>query len=95
MSKAAFAEHALIEWPRTLTPFQLLRLRSPVGTSRITVEPTTSGEDFAQMMLATLASVDPPIDLSTLRLSNQPGASGESVSFDALVGRKVGDMGFK
>lgn len=35
------------------------------------------------------------IDPTTLRLSNQPGTSGESVPFDALQGRKVGDMGFR
>ncbi|CAD6571324.1 MAG: nuclear protein localization protein 4 [Tremellales sp. Tagirdzhanova-0007] len=45
-------------------------------------------------MLAALPPGDAPPDSSTLRLSNQPGSGGESVSFDALVGRKVGDMGF-
>lgn len=34
-------------------------------------------------------------DPATLNLSNQPGAGGEKVSFDALRGRKVGDMGFR
>ena len=80
----------------TLIPFaQLLRIRSPAGTSRLTVEPSTSGEEFAQMMLAALPKDDVPPDPSTLRLSNQPGNSGETVPFDALVGRKVGDMGFR
>jgi nuclear protein localization family protein 4 len=35
------------------------------------------------------------IDRTSLRLSNQPGSSGECVHFDALKGRKVGDMGFR
>ncbi|KAK4683809.1 nuclear protein localization protein 4, partial [Tremellales sp. Uapishka_1] len=71
----------------------LLRIRTPAGTVRITVEASTPGADFAQMMLATIPSSEAP-DPATLRLSNQPGASGESVPFDALAGRSVGDMGF-
>ena len=47
------------------------------------------------MMLAALPPGDAPPDTSSLRLSNQPGAGGESVPLDALVGRKVGDMGFR
>lgn len=47
------------------------------------------------MMLATIPATDPQPDPSTLRLSNQPGAGGEAVSFEALKGRKVGDMGFR
>jgi nuclear protein localization family protein 4 len=73
---------------------QLLRIRSPAGTARITVEPTTSGEDFAQMILAGIPPSDPQPDLATIRLSNQPSSTAESVTFDALKGRTVGDMGF-
>ncbi|WWC58679.1 nuclear protein localization protein 4 [Kwoniella dejecticola CBS 10117] len=72
----------------------LLRIRSPAGTARINVEPTTSGEDFAQLMLDGIPKSDEQPDPSTLKLSNQPGSSGESVPFSALVGRTVGDMGF-
>jgi nuclear protein localization family protein 4 len=75
---------------------QLLRVRSPAGTARITVEPTASGEDFAIMMLDSIPKSErDEIDPNTLRLSNQPETSGESVPFDALQGRKVGDMGFR
>ena len=74
---------------------QLLRIRSPTGTSRLNVEPTTSGEEFGQMILATIPSSEAQPDPSTLKLSNQPGPNGESVPFDALKGRKVGDMGFR
>jgi nuclear protein localization family protein 4 len=73
---------------------QLLRIRSPAGTARITVEATTSGEDFAQMILADIPPSDPQPDLATIRLSNQPSSTAESVTFDALKGRTVGDMGF-
>ncbi|OCF41793.1 nuclear protein localization protein 4 [Kwoniella heveanensis CBS 569] len=72
----------------------LLRIRSPAGTARITVEPSTPGEQFAEQMLATIPKGDEQPDPSTLKLSNQPGSSGESVPFSALVGRTVGDMGF-
>ncbi|EIW72439.1 hypothetical protein TREMEDRAFT_58601 [Tremella mesenterica DSM 1558] len=72
----------------------LLRIRSPAGTARVTVDPNTSGEDFANLMLGTIPKSDPQPDPSTLRLSNQPGSSGELVPFQALIGRKVGDMGF-
>ncbi|WVN85392.1 nuclear protein localization protein 4 [Cryptococcus depauperatus CBS 7841] len=72
----------------------LLRIRSPAGTARITVTNETSGEDFAQMMIDTIPKSDPPPDLATLSLSNQPGAGGETVSFEALKGRSIGDMGF-
>ncbi|WWC86305.1 nuclear protein localization protein 4 [Kwoniella dendrophila CBS 6074] len=72
----------------------LLRIRSPAGTSRINVETTTPGEDFAKMMLDTIPKSDEQPDPQTLKLSNQPGSSGESVPFSALVGRTVGDMGF-
>lgn len=74
---------------------QLLRIRSPSGTSRITVEPTTSGEDFAEMMIAAIPKSEGDIDRNSLKLSNQPGKGGESVPFSALQGRKVGDMGFR
>ncbi len=47
------------------------------------------------MMMAALPKDEAPPDASTLRLSNQPGSSGESVPLEALVGRKVGDMGFR
>jgi len=73
---------------------QLLRIRSPAGTSRITVEPTTSGEEFIEKILAGIPPSDPQPDLATVRLSNQPSSTAESVSFDALKGRTVGDMGF-
>ena len=46
------------------------------------------------MMLATVPLGDIPPDTSSIRLSNQPGARGESVALDALTGRQVGDMGF-
>ncbi|WVQ62138.1 nuclear protein localization protein 4 [Kwoniella botswanensis] len=72
----------------------LLRIRSPAGTARINVESSTPGEQFAQMMLDSIPKSDEQPDPSTLKLSNQPGASGESVPFSALVGRTVGDMGF-
>ncbi|ORY23223.1 NPL4 family, putative zinc binding region-domain-containing protein [Naematelia encephala] len=72
----------------------LLRIRSPAGTSRITVEPSTSGEKLAELMLATIPASDPKPDPATLTLSNQPGSSGEQVPFAALVGRTVSDMGF-
>lgn len=78
----------------TSTDNQLLRIRSPAGTARITVEPTTSGEEFAEKILAGIPSSDPQPDLATIRLSNQPSSTAESVSFDALKGRTVGDMGF-
>jgi hypothetical protein len=75
--------------------FQLLRIRSPAGTARINVEASTPGEEFSQIMLATIPASDPRPDLSTLKLSNQPGSSSEAVPFEALKGRKVGDMGFR
>lgn len=78
----------------TSTDNQLLRIRSPAGTARITVEPTTSGEEFAEKILAGIPPSDPQPDLATIRLSNQPSSTAESVSFDALKGRTVGDMGF-
>lgn len=34
-------------------------------------------------------------DEDSLRLSNQPGASGEQLPLSALVGRTISDMGFK
>lgn len=34
-------------------------------------------------------------DVATVKLSNQPSSSGESVSLEALKGRTVGDMGFR
>lgn len=74
---------------------QLLRVRSPAGTSRINVEPSTTGEAFVEMMLAAIPKNDPQPDLATCRLSNQPGSGGESVSFEALQGRTIADMGFK
>lgn len=43
----------------------------------------------------TIPKDEPQPDPATLSLSNQPGASGEKVGFDALRGRKVGDMGFR
>jgi nuclear protein localization family protein 4 len=47
------------------------------------------------MMMDQLPQADAAtIDRSSLKLSNQPGDKGESVPFDALKGRKVGDMGF-
>ncbi|ODO07176.1 nuclear protein localization protein 4 [Cryptococcus wingfieldii CBS 7118] len=72
----------------------LLRIRSPAGTARITVTNETPGEEFAQLMLDTIPKSDPQPDLATAKLSNQPGAGGESVPFAALQGRSVGDMGF-
>jgi nuclear protein localization family protein 4 len=79
----------------TCTDFQLLRIRSPAGTARITVEPTTSGEEFSQKILAGIPPSDAQPDLATIRLSNQPTSTAESVGFDALQGRTVGDMGFR
>ncbi|KIR37157.1 nuclear protein localization protein 4 [Cryptococcus deuterogattii MMRL2647] len=72
----------------------LLRIRSPAGTARITVQPETTGEEFAEAILNTIPRSDPQPDPATLALSNQPGAGGESVPFQALNGRTVGDMGF-
>ncbi|KIR82129.1 nuclear protein localization protein 4 [Cryptococcus gattii EJB2] len=72
----------------------LLRIRSPAGTARITVQPETTGEEFAAAILNTIPRSDPQPDPATLALSNQPGAGGESVPFQALGGRTVGDMGF-
>lgn len=73
---------------------QLLRIRSPSGTARITVDVNTSGEELAQLIIDTIQGGAKP-DPSTLTLSNQPGAGGERLGLDALVGRKVGDMGFR
>ncbi|KAL1410637.1 nuclear protein localization protein 4 [Vanrija albida] len=72
----------------------LLRIRSPAGTARITVEPTTSGEDLTAKILETIPKSEPQPDLSTVALSNQPGIAAEKVTLDALKGRKVSDMGF-
>ncbi|WVR05934.1 nuclear protein localization protein 4 [Kwoniella sp. DSM 27419] len=72
----------------------LLRIRSPAGTARITVEASTPGETFAELMLGTIPKGDEQPDPATLKLSNQPGSSGEQFPFSALVGRTVGDMGF-
>lgn len=46
-------------------------------------------------MLDTIPKSDPQPDPKTLKLSNHPGSNGEAVAFEALVGRKVGDMGFR
>jgi nuclear protein localization family protein 4 len=46
------------------------------------------------MILAGIPASDPQPDLATIRLSNEPSSTAESVSFDALKGRTVGDMGF-
>lgn len=77
-----------------MADMQLLRIRSPAGTSRLNVTPETSGEDFAQQMLDALPKSEGPIDPASVKLSNAPGESGEKVTMDALRGRKVGDMGF-
>ncbi|KAI5449687.1 nuclear protein localization protein 4 [Naganishia albida] len=69
----------------------LLRIRSPDGTFRIQVEPTTSGEEFAQKIVETISSGTP--DHASITLSPQP-VGGEKVPLTALQGRKVGDMGF-
>lgn len=74
---------------------QLLRIRSPAGTARITVDANTPGEELAQLILGTVPKNEPQPDPETVALSNQPGASGEKVTFAALQGRKVGDMGFR
>ncbi|KAL7424724.1 nuclear protein localization protein 4 [Cryptotrichosporon argae] len=72
----------------------LLRIRSPAGTSRITVDPSTPGEELGRLILETVPASDARPDPATVRLSNQPGAGGESVGLDALQGRQVADMGF-
>lgn len=59
------------------------------------MQPTTSGEDFARMMLETLSGSGDKVDESTIKLSNQPGASGEQLPLSALNGRTVADMGFR
>jgi len=46
------------------------------------------------MILASIPSSDAQPDLATIKLSNQPSSTAESVTFDALKGRTVGDMGF-
>ena len=74
---------------------QLLRIRSPTGTARLTVDASTPGGDLSRLILETIPASEGPIEPSSLKLSNQPGANGESVSLDALEGRKVGDMGFR
>ena len=58
------------------------------------MEPTTTGEEFIEKILAGIPPSDAQPDLATVRLSNQPSSTAESVSFDALKGRTVGDMGF-
>lgn len=63
--------------------------------ARITVDNSTPGEELAKLILDTIPKDEPQPDPATLSLSNQPGASGEKVGFDALRGRKVGDMGFR
>jgi nuclear protein localization family protein 4 len=83
------------DYSQPILTAQLLRIRSPSGTARLNVTPETTGEDFAQMMMAQIpAAESAAIDPSSLKLSNQPGEKGELVAFDALRGRKVGDMGF-
>jgi nuclear protein localization family protein 4 len=62
--------------------------------TRINVEPTTSGDDFAQLMLATLPKGAEAPDLTTLALSNDHKSTAEKVPFSALSGRIVSDMGF-
>lgn len=74
---------------------QLLRIRTPAGTSRLNVEASTPGEELAKMMVETLVKAGEKADESTLRLSNQPGSSAEQLPLSALVGRTVGDMGFR
>lgn len=59
------------------------------------MQPETTGEEFAEAILNTIPRSDPQPDPATLALSNQPGAGGESVPFQALNGRTVGDMGFR
>lgn len=83
-------------WTCHQADLQLLRIRSPAGTSRLTVQPMTTGEDFAQMLLDTLPkSAGERPDEETLRLSNQPGPKGEQLPLSALVGRTIADMAFK
>ncbi|BEI83557.1 hypothetical protein CcaverHIS002_0401610 [Cutaneotrichosporon cavernicola] len=72
----------------------LLRIRSPAGTARITVEATTPGEELTRLILESVPKNEAQPDPNTVMLSNQPGANGEKVSLAALQGRKVGDMGF-
>jgi nuclear protein localization family protein 4 len=74
---------------------QLLRIRSPAGTARISVEASTPGEELARLILDTVPKNEAQPDPNTVTLSNQPGASGEKVTLAALQGRKVGDMGFR
>jgi nuclear protein localization family protein 4 len=79
-----------------LTLHQLLRIRSPAGTARVTVEPTTSGEDLTRMMLETVVKSGDRPDESTIRLSNQPpGPNSQQLELSALIGRTVSDMGFR
>ena len=87
--------HVSLTRQRYVADEQLLRIRSPAGTSRLTVTADTTGEDFALQMLEALPKSEGPIDLSSVKLSNAPGESGEKVSLEALKGRKVGDMGFR
>jgi nuclear protein localization family protein 4 len=47
------------------------------------------------MILEGIPKSEPQPDVGTVRLSNQPSSSGESVSLEALQGRTVGDMGFR
>jgi hypothetical protein len=74
---------------------QLLRIRSPAGTARITVDASTSGDELAKLILDTIPKDEDKPDPASLQLSNQPGGNGEKVGMDALRGRKVGDMGFR
>jgi len=46
-------------------------------------------------MLETVPKKDGIPDPNTLKVSNQPGNSGEHVALEQLKGRKVGDMGFR
>lgn len=46
------------------------------------------------MMFASIPKSEGAVDISSIMLSNAPGDKGERVSFDALKGRKISDMGF-
>lgn len=47
------------------------------------------------MMLDNLAGSGEIPDETSMRLSNQPGSSGEQLPLSALAGRTIADMGFK